>query len=68
MELYHQFQFAEPLSNESCYYNAAPIFLMNYYLVKEQYHTTVCMHHHQPNLSVEHVNAMKVDHGNSHAE
>ena len=59
----------EPLFNASVYYIAAAIFfLINYYLAKMQYYTTVCMHDHKPNPSAEHVNAMKIDQVNGDAK
>ena len=68
MELHSQFQFAAPIRNASRYYKLAAIFLIKHYLAKIQYHTTVYMRHHQPNPSAEHVNAMKIAHGNGHAK
>ena len=68
MELYSQFQFAAPLRNAVMYYNTAAIFLIQHYLAKIQYYTTVCMLHHQPILSAEYVDAMKNTQKNGHAE
>ena len=59
IELHSQFQFAAPIRNAYRYYNPAAIILIEYHLAKIQYYTTVCMRHHQPNPSAEHVDAMK---------
>ena len=68
MELHSQFQFAAPIRNAYRYYNPAAIILIEYHLAKIQYYTTVRIRHHQPNLLDEHVNVLKIAHGNGHAK
>ena len=68
MGLNSPFLVSQPLKNVSDYYDAAVMCFTTYCVVKIKYYTTVCMRHHQPTPSAEHVDATEIAHHNGHAK